>query len=388
MRAARRRRGRPARVDAGARRAARARPTARSPRSTCRATSICSSAPAATSPCRSATTACWSSTPGWRRTPSKVLAAIKKLSDKPIRWILNTHFHPDHTGGNEAVAKAGSTTSGGPAEILAHENVLTRMSAPGRQDRRRAVVADRHVLPRGEGHLLQRRSRDAVITTWPRTPTATRSCYFRKSDVVVAGDMFVTTRYPFIDQANGGSIQGELNALNRILDIAVPAHEQEGGTFVIPGHGRICDEADVLEYRDMVTIVRDRIQDMIKRGLTHRSGEGGQADARLRPPLRVGHRLRDHRGLRRGGVQGPLEPARANRSSGRSDWMKTQNRATGSRLRSSRDWRCGRSSRRPRPAAAAAGCRRRPRARRGRSRRSTSPATGWRSSPKTGAGAC
>jgi hypothetical protein len=78
----------------------------------------------------------------------------------------------------------------------------------------------------------------------------------------------VTTSYPFIDQANGGSIQGELNALNRILDITVPAHEQEGGTYVIPGHGRVCDEADVLEYRDMVTIVRDRIQDMVKRGLT------------------------------------------------------------------------------------------------------------------------
>jgi len=92
--------------------------------------------------------------------------------------------------------------------------------------------------------------------------------HLRKSDVLVAGDVFVTTSYPFIDQANGGSIQGELNALNRILDIAVPAHEQEGGTYVIPGHGRICDEADVLEYRDMVTIVRDRVQDMIKRGLT------------------------------------------------------------------------------------------------------------------------
>jgi glyoxylase-like metal-dependent hydrolase (beta-lactamase superfamily II) len=92
--------------------------------------------------------------------------------------------------------------------------------------------------------------------------------FFRKSDVVVAGDTFVTTSYPFIDRANGGSVQGELNALNRILDLAVPAHEQEGGTFIIPGHGRVCDEADVLEYRDMVTIVRDRIQDMVKRGLT------------------------------------------------------------------------------------------------------------------------
>jgi cyclase len=92
--------------------------------------------------------------------------------------------------------------------------------------------------------------------------------FFRKSDVIVAGDTFVTTSYPFIDRANGGSVQGELNALNRLLDLAVPAHQQEGGTFIIPGHGRVCDEADVLEYRDMVTIVRDRIQDMVNRGLT------------------------------------------------------------------------------------------------------------------------
>jgi cyclase len=92
--------------------------------------------------------------------------------------------------------------------------------------------------------------------------------FFRKSDVVVAGDTFVTTSYPFIDQANGGSIQGEINALNRLLDIMVPGRVQEGGTFVIPGHGRICDEADVVEYRDMVTIVRDRIQDMVTRGMT------------------------------------------------------------------------------------------------------------------------
>src|SRR5438093_5558 len=74
--------------------------------------------------------------------------------------------------------------------------------------------------------------------------------------------------YPVIDQPSGGRVQGVINGLNRLLDLAVPEHEQEGGTYVIPGHGRVCDEADVLEYRDMVTIVRDRIEDMVKRGLT------------------------------------------------------------------------------------------------------------------------
>jgi cyclase len=208
---------------------------------------------------------------GLAQDSGKVLAAIKTLSDKPIRWVINTHFHPDHTGGNEAVAKAGARTQGGPAEILAHENVLTRMSAPaGKQTPTQTSSAgwptdtyfpdEKDIFFNGEAVMLYHE---------PMAHTDGDSIvFFRRSDVVVAGDVFVTTSYPYIDQANGGSIQGEINALNRILDITVPAHEQEGGTFVIPGHGRVCDEADVLEYRDMVTIIRDRIQDMVKRGLT------------------------------------------------------------------------------------------------------------------------
>jgi cyclase len=203
---------------------------------------------------------------GLAQNSARVLAAIKKLSDKPIRWVLNTHFHPDHTGGNEALSKAGSKTNGGPAEILSHENVLTRMSAPAAKIATANWPTDTYfpeekdIYFNGEAVMLYH---DQAAHT-----DGDSIIFFRKSDVIVAGDVFVTTSYPFIDQANGGSIQGELNALNRILDIAVPAHEQEGGTFIIPGHGRVCDEADVLEYRDMVTIIRDRIQDMVKRGMT------------------------------------------------------------------------------------------------------------------------
>jgi cyclase len=206
---------------------------------------------------------------GLAQNADKVLAAIKKLSDKPIRWIINTHFHPDHTGGNEALAKAGAKTNGGPAEVLAHENVLNRMSAPAGKTSPTPTAAwptdtyfpeEKDIFFNGEAVMLYH---DQAAHT-----DGDSIVFFRRSDVVVAGDVFVTTSYPFIDQANGGSIQGEINALNRILDIAVPAHEQEGGTYVISGHGRVCDEADVLEYRDMVTIVRDRIQDMVKRGMT------------------------------------------------------------------------------------------------------------------------
>ena len=203
---------------------------------------------------------------GLAQNADKVIAAIRKLSDKPIRWVLNTHFHPDHTGANETLSKAGRRTNGQPAEVLAHENVLTRMSAPALKLPPASWPTDTYYP---EEKDLYFNGEAVMLYHEPNAHTDGDSIiFFRKSDVVVAGDTFVTTSYPYIDQASGGSIQGEINALNRILDLTVPAHAQEGGTFVIPGHGRICDEADVLEYRDMVTIIRDRIADMVKRTLS------------------------------------------------------------------------------------------------------------------------
>jgi cyclase len=92
--------------------------------------------------------------------------------------------------------------------------------------------------------------------------------FFRRSDVIAASEVFSTTSYPHIDLGRGGSIQGEIDALNTIVEMAVPFRQEEGGTYVLPGHGRIVDRFEVVEYRDMVTIVRDRIRAAIKEGMT------------------------------------------------------------------------------------------------------------------------
>ena len=201
---------------------------------------------------------------GIAQTRDKVLAAIRQLSTKPIRWMINTHAHPDHTGGNETVSQAGLTVNGNPAAIIAHENVLTRMTEASRPVTERPLNTffedERDFYFNGEAifiyHVPHAHTDGDVLV------------YFRGSDVLVAGDIFVTTTYPVIDAKLGGGVEGFVTGLNKMLDITVPKYLQEGGTYVIPGHGRVGDEADVVDYRDMVVIIRDRIQDMIKRGLT------------------------------------------------------------------------------------------------------------------------
>jgi cyclase len=218
---------------------------------------------------------------GLAGTSDAVLAEIRKLSDKPLQYILNTHFHADHTGGNEAIRKAGTTITGANvtgnltdagvgAQIIAHLNVLDRMSAPTGEKSPTppdAWPTDTEFIQNHKDLFFN----DEVIQMLHQPAAHTDGdslVWFRRSDVIATGDIFVTTSYPFIDVDHGGSIQGEIDALNNIIDITVPRHEEEGGTYVIPGHGRVCDEWEVVEYRDMVTIVRDRVQAAIKDGKT------------------------------------------------------------------------------------------------------------------------
>jgi cyclase len=194
-----------------------------------------------------------------------ILAAIRDLSKGEIRWIINTTLDPDHIGGNEKISNAGRTVNGNPAAIIAHENLPLRMV-------KLPVPVPISARPL---NTFFSEEKDFFFNDDPiyiyHTPAHTDGdviVLFRSADVIAAGETFLTTTYPVIDLANGGSVQGFVDGLNRILDLAVPKHLEEGGTYIIPGHGRICDEADVLEYHDMVVIVRDRVRDAIAKGMT------------------------------------------------------------------------------------------------------------------------
>lgn len=200
----------------------------------------------------------------------QVAAALKKLSDKPIFWIVNTGPDLDHIGGNAALPRLTGLPERQRARIVAQENVLNRFSAapkgkqPGVPD---ALWPNDEYS--GAGKDFSFNGEALVIYHVPAAHTDGDSIvHFRRSDVLATGDVFTPGRYPVMDLERGGSIQGLLDALNQILRITVPLKYEEAGTYVIPGHGRLCDEADVVEYRNMVTIVRDRIRDLIHKDMT------------------------------------------------------------------------------------------------------------------------
>jgi len=205
---------------------------------------------------------------------AKVVAAIRSISDKPIRYIANTSADLDHVGGNIEVNKLGQAIKSREvidenATIVAFETVLNRLSAPtGQRSPLPAAAWPTSTFTTPQQDYAFNNQAIQLFHLPAAHSDGDTVVVFRRSDVVATGDLFDKTRYPVIDIAKGGSITGEIDAINWLLDIIVPGEKEEGGTMVIPGHGRLCDESEVMEYRDMLTIVRDRVKAMVEKGMT------------------------------------------------------------------------------------------------------------------------
>ena len=203
-----------------------------------------------------------------------LLAAIREISNGPIRYVINTNIGSDHIGGNQTLRRAGATFTGGNATvvggvdvgaaIVAHEAALLRLADSDVPTE--AQPTETFYVPKVDFYF---NDEPVEVMYQPNAVDDTNVIvHFRRSDVISTGDVFRLDGYPVIDLENGGTIDGVLASLNGLIDLAVSEVLAEGGTRIVPGHGRICDEADLVRYRDMLTIIRDRVKALVDRGQT------------------------------------------------------------------------------------------------------------------------
>src|SRR5712671_4030884 len=190
----------------------------------------------------------------------KIVAAIKQISDGRIRFLVNTHVHGDHTGGNENLGKMGVT-------ILAREQLRARLIKPNPgANGAPGVPAPPVALPTvtyDTPVTFHMNGEDVRLIPIPVAHTdGDTMVYFPKADVIMSGDFYRSTGYPNIDRANGGSLKGMLDGLNAIIQIAGPT------TKIIPGHGLTVDKAAVAAHRDMIIALRDKVAPLVRMGKT------------------------------------------------------------------------------------------------------------------------
>lgn len=214
------------------------------------------------------------------RMSDAIIAAIREISDEPIRYIVNTHHHGDHIGGNGRLRRVGDTViggnmpgavpyaEGGGAQVISHENVLLRLTGAVGEQGVEAELWPTNTFFNDEKQMHLNGEGIRIIHQPKAHTDGDVIVFFRRSDVIAAGDFFRTTGWPRIDLAGGGSYRGTIDALNNLVDLMIPVYGQDGGTLVIPGHGRLSGIGDVLDFREMTIVIGDRIDRMIDDGMS------------------------------------------------------------------------------------------------------------------------
>lgn len=203
----------------------------------------------------------------------KIVAAVRTLSDAPIRFLINTHMHPDHVGGNENFGKMGTL-------IFGHDNVRSQMAAAGVEQEPPLVTFAKDMSFHINGEKVH------VFKTPSAHTNGDVYIHFTGSNVVHTGDVYRTTSYPYVDISNGGSFLGTIRAYDLLIDIS------DADTKIVPGHGVISSVADVRSFRDMLLVIRDRVASAIRDGKSLQDIQGAgltaEYDDRWDSGVRIG----------------------------------------------------------------------------------------------------